>query len=566
MTSNLNFEAEPFNGLSSPHESSEEYEFPRDHRIEGIGAVHGQPAARPVVGRPGMVHGPAWRGATAVSRRVPSFGHAGFGHPGFGHLGFGHAGFGRPGIGIPGIIRGTSRFFHGGPAGASWNRGWLGARPGFRGGWGLRGPGGFLGDHVGFPNGDRFRHDLRRRWPWMSRDWAGAGTAAPGFGDASDPGMGFDPGAPSGPDVSGSGAASSPSADDPQIIAWAQGCLAHIVGGWVPQDGTMSPLTQRAIQMFQTQAQLPSTGTLDDNTLTTLQQACQAAAGAAPTAAPDASAAAAAASNAAPPTAAAPSDPTAGAPAGNGATATPPAAPASTPELETPDFPHEFGEMSGETYETEGPKQSLCLSIPEAPYSDKTFSAVEKSIDVAESIHVAWEIFGPELAGLLGLSVSAVSIAVAAVAGIAAPFLAIGAGYAKGWEKVSKDWSRSGYSWGVVTGASGEKWDLVKERLGQRSPVQNTFDAHAGVVAQKAFNVGLAAGYLCGRDLAWNPNKRKFFWNSIRPRFATDVRAMWHQDVLQFGDRPSSWPQLDWRNFYSQAMVIFIERYLKDPD
>ena len=100
---------------------------------------------------------------------------------------------------------------------------------------------------------------------------------------------------------------------DPQIVAWAQACLAQLVGTELPQDGTLGPDTRRAIQIFQTQMQLPASGALDQNTLAALQQACQA--GAAAIGAPG--------------------------PAG---------APASS-QGEAPDFPHEFGEAGREMYE-----------------------------------------------------------------------------------------------------------------------------------------------------------------------------------------------------------------------
>lgn len=64
-------------------------------------------------------------------------------------------------------------------------------------------------------------------------------------------------------------------AEDPRIVGWAQSCLGKIIGGWVPQDGVLGPATRRAIAMFQKGAQVPPSGTLDDSTLSALQQACQ---------------------------------------------------------------------------------------------------------------------------------------------------------------------------------------------------------------------------------------------------------------------------------------------------
>lgn len=59
-----------------------------------------------------------------------------------------------------------------------------------------------------------------------------------------------------------------------QWTLWAQGCLAKVVGPWVPQDGIMGPQTRRAVQMFQSQRQLPTTGLLDNDTVNALQAAC----------------------------------------------------------------------------------------------------------------------------------------------------------------------------------------------------------------------------------------------------------------------------------------------------
>jgi peptidoglycan hydrolase-like protein with peptidoglycan-binding domain len=57
-------------------------------------------------------------------------------------------------------------------------------------------------------------------------------------------------------------------------VAWAQSCLARVVGPWVPQDGVMGPDTVRAVQQFQTQQQIPVSGMLDSGTIAALQGAC----------------------------------------------------------------------------------------------------------------------------------------------------------------------------------------------------------------------------------------------------------------------------------------------------
>jgi peptidoglycan hydrolase-like protein with peptidoglycan-binding domain len=66
---------------------------------------------------------------------------------------------------------------------------------------------------------------------------------------------------------------------DPTILE-AQSCLAQVIGPWVPQDGRLGPETQRAIQTFQQQAQLPPTGVIDDATMSALQTSCSSTGGA----------------------------------------------------------------------------------------------------------------------------------------------------------------------------------------------------------------------------------------------------------------------------------------------
>jgi peptidoglycan hydrolase-like protein with peptidoglycan-binding domain len=62
-------------------------------------------------------------------------------------------------------------------------------------------------------------------------------------------------------------------APDPQV-SWAQGCLAQSVDPSVPQDGILGPQTRQAIQSFQAQQQLRSSGVLDPDTVSALQAAC----------------------------------------------------------------------------------------------------------------------------------------------------------------------------------------------------------------------------------------------------------------------------------------------------
>ncbi len=305
----------------------------------------------------------------------------------------------------------------------------------------------------------------------------------------------------------------------------------------MPQDGSLGAATQRAIQIFQTQMQLPPSGALDDNTLIALQQACQtqaaAAAGGAP--APQGGVTVS-------PPSEAPSPPSGGAPPS---------------QSEAFDFPHEFGEAEGSMYEMEQPRPTcsnlIVFQIPEAPYSDETFKRIEKGIDIFDAIHTAMEIFEVELPGLLGLGVTAIAPLAVWVGG----FLALGSGYTQARAIISRRRIRSGFALGVVMGAHPCKWTDVKYRFWEYGPESNTFDPDAGRIAQKAFNTGLATGFLQGREIAKAPRKKKFFWSSI-------AASLTPGDWSEFGGDRNSWRDLTWRNWWLTAGAKFSNLYLKD--
>lgn len=111
-------------------------------------------------------------------------------------------------------------------------------------------PGGFFARPMfGFHPGERF-HEERDRFRW-DRRWFRPG-------DRWDIGFGIAPGGPR--------------------VAWAQSCLAQVLGSGVAQDGVFGPNTQAAIRTFQEQQSLPATGVLDENTVNALQAACGSAA------------------------------------------------------------------------------------------------------------------------------------------------------------------------------------------------------------------------------------------------------------------------------------------------
>jgi hypothetical protein len=60
---------------------------------------------------------------------------------------------------------------------------------------------------------------------------------------------------------------------DPELVSWAQACLAQVVGSWVPQTGSLGPATRRALREFQSQQNLPASGALDTETIIALRKA-----------------------------------------------------------------------------------------------------------------------------------------------------------------------------------------------------------------------------------------------------------------------------------------------------
>ena len=236
MSADLNFEAEPFGGFSGSHgESAEEFEaVVRDHRGGYAGGtvvrdhrggyggttVSVRPPASAAV--PPRMYGPSWGGRGGWKDWRGGGGRGGWGGRGWG--GYGGWGDWRDWPGRRDYGQYGSPYYFGSP---------------------------ITGNSGYYPSAWR-RTGYWQRWPWL-QGVSGFAPVVSGF-------------APSTVDAA---------ASDPQMVAWVQACLAQVVGAWVPQDGSLGPATQRAVQIFQTQMQLPPSGALDDKTLTALQQACQ---------------------------------------------------------------------------------------------------------------------------------------------------------------------------------------------------------------------------------------------------------------------------------------------------
>jgi hypothetical protein len=188
------------------------------------------------------------------------------------------------------------------------------------------------------------------------------------------------------------------------------------------------------------------------------------------------------------------------------------------------------------------------------------YNRIHKTVDVLDAIHLAAAIFEPQLAALFGVGVGALTPILAPILGIAAPFLALGSGYAGARDAISKERLKLGYAFGVVTGAGGQDWPVVKDRLWKKYP--DSLYPDFGKLAQTSFNSGLAAGFLCGRQLTQNLTKLKFFWASLGS-VCPEFRSQYARDLNQFGSI-KSWPEQYWFDFHSKAGAVFSQLYLKD--
>jgi hypothetical protein len=198
---------------------------------------------------------------------------------------------------------------------------------------------------------------------------------------------------------------------------------------------------------------------------------------------------------------------------------------------------------------------TIAFKIPEAPYSDEAFKWIHGSIDLFEAIHTTISIFGPSLLELLGAVGLGIEV-LGPLAGFVGSMFVLGAGYAESRAVISRRRIQTGFALGVVTGADKRPWPYVKRLFWEFAPETNTFDQDAGKIAQKAFNMGLATGFLQGKEIARNPRKMKFFWDSIRVTLSQG-------DLMQFAGDSKLWPERLWRDWYLRAMAGFIGRYLK---
>jgi len=195
----------------------------------------------------------------------------------------------------------------------------------------------------------------------------------------------------------------------------------------------------------------------------------------------------------------------------------------------------------------------LAFRIPEAPYSDATFQRLHKFFEVSHGVLATLEIFGVELVGLgiVGLGLTVLAPLAAFVAG----FMALGVPYAEARAEISRKRVKMGFAEGLVAGADGASWKFTQGLFWEGHAEFNVADEQAGAIAQKAYNLGLATGFVQGHKLS--QPQRIFFWQSIS-------RELTNGDHAVFAGDHTRWTRLQWEDYYIRMAALFIQLYVKD--
>jgi hypothetical protein len=170
---------------------------------------------------------------------------------------------------------------------------------------------------------------------------------------------------------------------------------------------------------------------------------------------------------------------------------------------------------------------------------DAEGDTIEKMFDVLKD--------GVELAGVEGLPVDIIA------AGVLAPFLAIGAGYADAADEIKRNTASLGFCEGVVLGVVGERTDFIRDQfweLNLPSPPRNVAFEQGDLIEQYYNNAGLVLGYDYGRDL-----------QSQSQTFYTDLRRSSDSVASDPGSSPSDQQM---RDFYISLAGAFYKLHIQD--
>ena len=185
----------------------------------------------------------------------------------------------------------------------------------------------------------------------------------------------------------------------------------------------------------------------------------------------------------------------------------------------------------------------LKLAIPE--------TGLENSDDV-EVIPVAFDAVGAvfHIAEMFTEAelVTDLGVVFPIVAAVIGQWVSLGAGYAAAREAIAEDNMASGFSRGVVLGADHRPPTILKDSFWKFWPDPNPFDQDAAVIAQKAYNQGLIAGYMQGRELS--EKQRALLWRDIGR----------HVGDQSYRGPSADWTDAQWVDWYITAAAA-LRRY-----
>ena len=134
------------------------------------------------------------------------------------------------------------------------------------------------------------------------------------------------------------------------------------------------------------------------------------------------------------------------------------------------------------------------------------------------------------------------------VSAVIGQWFALGAGYAAARAAIAKENMESGFSRGAVLGADHRPPRILKDSFWKFWPDPNPFDQDAAVIAQKAYNQGLVAGYMQGHELS--DRQRELFWKDIGRRVGDQ----------SYRGPAADWTDAQWVDWYILAAAT-LRRY-----
>jgi hypothetical protein len=200
----------------------------------------------------------------------------------------------------------------------------------------------------------------------------------------------------------------------------------------------------------------------------------------------------------------------------------------------------------------------LVFRIPEAPYSDEALERVHEGLELTDGAFATLEIFASDFVALGAIGGVAL---VGPVAGWLASLIAPALGYAGSRAKAAREEIKTGFAEGIVAGADGNTFALVRSLFGEGEAESNAFDPSTGRIAQQAHNFGLMSGFIQGSRLS--EMQKKFLWQSILTDL--DRTATPGVDPLaRFRAARKPWSESQWGDYYLFMAKSFLKLYASD--